>query len=242
MNWWDFIDSFYERREGQEIRPGDIVWCPTVYWDMKRKILNISRASTDIKTHDMVNAAIEDFSPEKHYKDNDPNRTLPIYKLGLRRFEELVLDKTKVRPCIVLHCEKEKVPQNGETDTSTILLNQDILTLLPIYGFEKNGGIIKYSQKTMHRIKWLQYKKLFFFPADNDYDIKKDSFARLDMIFQIPIRHICGPSFTKLHKNCFSLLKLYVLNHFQLGFSEEEYKAELELISLAHECFNDLPD
>ena len=242
MNWWNFIDSFYERRTGTEILPGDIVWCPTVCWDMKRKILNISRASTDIKTHDMVHADIEDFSPEKHYKDENPNRTLPIYKLGLRRFEELVLDRTKVRPCIVLHCEKEKVPLNGENDKGTILLNQDMLTLLPIYGLEDNGHNVKYNPKTIHRIKWLQYKKLFFFPADNNFNITKDSFARLDMIFQIPIRHICGPSLTKLHKNCFDLLKLYVLNHFQLGFSKEEYKAELALISLAHECFKDLPD
>ena len=202
--------------------------------------MNISRASTDTKTHDIVNASIEDFSPDTHYKDNDPNRTLPIYKLGLRRFEELVLDKTKVRPCVVLHCEREKVPLNGENDKGTILLNQDMLTLLPVYGLEDNGHNVKYNPKTIHRIKWLRYKKLFFFPADNEHAIKKDSFARLDMMFQIPIRHICGPSFTKLHKSCFSLLKLYVLNHFQLGFSEEEYKAELELISLAHESFVDL--
>lgn len=241
-NWWAVIDYFYVARNGREVTVGDIVWCPTICWDMNRKILNISRKSTDVDTHDIANVSIEDFSLEKHYKDLDIKRTLPVYKLGLKKSEEFVLDKTKLRPCIVLHCEKEKVQLNGENDTNTNVLNQDMLTLLPIYGFEKNGNIIKYNPKTIHRIKWLQYKKLFFFPADTDSDITKDSFARLDMIFQIPIRHIYRIGRTKLHPDFLSLLKLYILNHFDLGFVKEEYDAEWQTIELAHKYFVDLPD
>lgn len=238
MNWWDCIDDMYINRSNANIEVGDIVLCPTICWDMRRKILNVSRATTGQETHQLINISIEDYDKANHYRGEA--KTLPIYNLGLKKTEEFVLDRTKMRPCVVLKCDAEKIPQNGEYDNAVQLLNQSMLTLLPIYGFEKAPEITKYNPKTIHRIKWLQYDKLFFMPKSQGLAITKDSFARLDMIFQIPARHICTRTNTKLGSVFLNLLQLYVLNYLGFGYTEEEYKDVSEIISLAHECFQEI--
>ncbi len=232
MNWWEF-ENFYEQKTNKNIERGDIVWTPVLYLDSTRQVLNMERDSVDSDTHTGGKFCIEKLDFNKHF--NHRAVKLPVYNLGIRYNEEMLLYKSKMRPCIVLHVENETIQKPTDNDNAVPGLNKQCVFLLPLYGFEKDSsGILKYSPIMQKRITCLQYGKLFFFPKDSDRfsQISKNSFGRFDMCFNVPMSYLC-PTQRRVSDLYMNLLNLYISSYFGMPITDEFFKESKDLLQLA---------
>ena len=238
MNWWELAD-FYETKTNSRLEKGDIVFAPAIYLDEKQKILNIERASVDQTTHNVGKFSIEPFDHTKHFRQTAV--TLPVYNIGLRINEELILNKSKMRPCIVLHIEDETIQKATATDNQVPDLNKKSVLLLPIYGFERGQtGKPKHSTEMQKRIMCLQYGKLLFVPKDGDRGsaITKDSFGRFDLAFNTPSSYIhCTRR--KVSDDYVELLDLYMATYFGMPTTDDRFENAIATLQLAQGQYNE---
>lgn len=237
MNWWEIDDFYVEKQKEKTIEKGSIVYAPVVYIEQKQKILNIERATVDYQTHSVGNISIEPLDFDKHFQNIA--KKLPVYNLDLRSDEELLINRSKMRPCVVLHIDCENIQKARENDNGVITLNNQSALLLPIYGFEKGQTTIpKYDPITVGRIMCLQYEKLFFFPKNTIIEehsvITKDSFGRFDMVFNLPSAYIY-PTHTKISGSYTPLLDLYLANYLKIPMNVEILEKGKVLLDLAQE-------
>lgn len=232
MNWWE-MEPFYNDVTTPGIKKGSIVFTPVLFMDPTRFVLSVERNSVDVDTHDGGNFTIEKLDYDKHFKQQAT--TLPVYNIGLRINEELLVNKAKMRPCVVLSVEDENISKPTENDTSVPALNKQSLFLLPLYGFDKGTtDIPKYSPIMRKRIMCLLYNKLFFFPKDSEgrASVTKDSFGRLDMCFTAPRSYVkaTGREITGVYMD---LLDLYMMSYFHMEMPDEVYANSKVLLELA---------
>jgi len=232
MNWWE-MEPFYNDAATSDIKKGSIVFTPVLFMDPTRLVLSVERNSVDINTHDGGNFTIEKLDYDKHFRQQAI--TLPVYKIGLRINEELLVNKAKMRPCVVLSMEAENIERPTENDKAVPALNKQSLFLLPLYGFDKGTtDIPKYSPIMRNRIMCLQYNKLFFFPKDIEgrNSVTKDSFGRLDMCFNAPRSYVkaTGREVSDIYMD---LLDLYLASYFHMETPDEMYTNSKVLLELA---------
>ncbi len=238
MNWWE-MESFYNDAVTSGIKKGSIVFTPVLFMDSTRFVLSVERNSVDIDTHDGGNFIIEKLDYDKHFRQQAT--TLPVYNIGLRINEELLVNKAKMRPCVVLSVENENIEKPTENDNAVPALNKQSLFLLPLYGFDKGvTEISKYSPVMRKRIMCLQYNKLFFFPKDTGgrNSVTKDSFGRLDMCFTASRSYVktTGREISSVYMG---LLDLYVASYLHMVTSDEIYDNGKMLLELAQEQYVD---
>ena len=237
MNWWDF-ENFYEPKTHKNIEKGDVIITPVLYLDPQRNVLKVERDNVDASTHNSGNFFTEKLDYTKHFKQQ--SKTLPVYNLRLRINEEILLNKAKMRPCVVLHMENENIQKPTDNDNAVPNLNKQSVFLLPLYGFTRDStGIQKFSDIMRKRIMCLQYNKLFFFPKDNDKssNITKDSFGRFDMCFNVPKSYVCATS-RKVSNTYMKLLDLYKAVYFDMPTNDDFFNESKALLSLAQGQYN----
>ena len=238
MNWWE-METFYNDDTTSDIKKGSIVFTPVLFMDPTRLVLKVERNSVDIDTHDGGNCTIEKLDYDKHFRQQAI--TLPVYNIGLRINEELLVNKAKMRPCVVLSVDAENIEKPTENDNAVPALNKQSLFLLPLYGFDKGTtDIPKYSPIMRKRIMCLQYNKLLFFPKDTEgrNSVTKDSFGRLDMCFTAPKSYVkaTGREISSIYME---LLDLYLASYLHMETPDEIYGNGKTILELAQEQYSE---
>jgi len=178
------IDPFYVKLPGDTFRRASVVgqfcWVPVTHLDPIPRMLDVER-----------------FDPHEHYAtkfsirnmtdgDFKKKTRLPIKALSLRETEELVIQRAKRRPAIII---------SGETtifeDVKTLLqqmgrkhLQQDNLIVAPLYSVESGDHEGGFPPVMVARIRALMYKQFFFCPRENS-PLVTDSIMRLDRLHAV---------------------------------------------------------
>jgi hypothetical protein len=183
MGITQLIDPFYEELPQEEFRRrptmGQLCWVPSPHLNIVPQIFEIQRA--DPTEHHIGQFKI------RNVRETDFQRKeeLPLYKLKLRLHEELVIQKAKRRPAIVLVTNNTIFKDIGDLlkSQNKIHLQQDSILGIPIFNTEKPEHPGGFPPIMTTRIKALLYNQFFFCPRTPGKELI-EGVARLDR-FQI---------------------------------------------------------
>ncbi|MBW1676112.1 MAG: hypothetical protein JRI80_13615 [Deltaproteobacteria bacterium] len=182
MGITQLIDPFYKDLSGERFRDsptaGQICWVASPQPDIVPQLLEIRRA--DAVEHNITSFAIRNIrETDFHRKDE-----LPLYRLRLRLNEELIIQKAKRRPAIVL-----PTANSIFDDIASFLktrgkkhLQQDSILVVPIFGIEKPDRPFGFPPIMTARIKALMYNQFFYCPRTPSGMAPIEGVARLDRI------------------------------------------------------------
>lgn len=182
MGILQIIEPFYVTLPEQSFRrtptPGQLCWIVSPHIYPIPKIMEVERA--DPQEHFATKFQIRDMNPNLDFKIK--NR-LPIKALTLRETEELLIQRAKLRPAIVVAVGITQYP-----DVTQILrpmglqhLQHACIITVPLFGVqtpEHSGG---FPPIMVARIRGLMYRQFFFCPQAGS-PLTSDSVARLDRL------------------------------------------------------------
>lgn len=192
MGITQFVDEFYIDLPRETFRRsptvGQLCWVPSVHIDPIPRILEVERA--DPQEHHATRFEIRDMIKD----DFKQKQRLPIKSLSLYSTEELIVQKAKKRPAIVVSAEHTIFD-----DVAQVLkrlgrrhLQQENILVVPLYGVETEEHERGFPPIMAAKIRALMYKQFFYCLRNND-PLAVDSVARLDRIQVIVPRH---PTYT----------------------------------------------
>jgi hypothetical protein len=176
----EVLGVIYENVAGP-VGLGHLVWCPVPHLEEVPRILEVERASSE--THYASKFEVVQLN-SNHFKER---RKLPIKSLSLQDTEELLISKTKKRPCIV-------VASHNTAFTDAAVANEvkgrkhlqdDSMLLAPIYGTATLEDTKGFPPKMVARIRVFLYNQFFYLPRicpKNKIGIGKDGIVRLDRL------------------------------------------------------------
>ena len=176
------IDPFYSTLPEDSFRRiptvGQLCWVVSPHIYPIPKIMEVERA--DPQEHFATKFSIRDMNPNTDFKVK--NR-LPIKALGLRDTEELLIQRAKIRPAIVVG-----VGTTRFRDVAKILrqmglehLQHDSIVTVPLFGIQTTEHPGGFPPIMVARIRGLMYRQFFFCPQAGS-PLTSDSVARLDRI------------------------------------------------------------
>ncbi|MEA2040624.1 MAG: hypothetical protein U9N82_12500 [Thermodesulfobacteriota bacterium] len=182
MGITQLIDPFYIDMSGERFRDkptlGQLCWVPSPQPDIIPQIFEVQRA--DPTEHNITKFTIRNVQ-ETDFQRKDE---LPLYRLRLRLNEELIIQKAKRRPAIVL-----PTTNTVFDDVITFLkskgkkhLQQDSILVVPIFGIEKPDHPQGFPPIMTARIKALMYDQFFYCPKTPSGMTPIEGVARLDRI------------------------------------------------------------
>ena len=169
----ELIEEFYRQIEPVEARQldrGQICWGPVLY--LSRNIQTASLASYDPEDERRNRYAI------LSSKIDDPllfDHT-PIHELRLQNDEELLVNRAKRRPVIVMSQKTYHWPSGGGR------LADSGRVCIPLYSFQNND-----SAEFRNRIRAQEYPWWLYFPASHGF---REGFARLERLQVIEESHL----------------------------------------------------
>lgn len=181
MGITQLIDPFYEKLPPEEFRHrpimGQLCWIPTPQLNVIPQIFEIQRA--DPKEHHIGQFKIRNVQ-ETDFQRRDE---LPLYKLKLRLHEELIIQKAKRRPAIVLITSNTIFQDIGDSLKSQGKrhLQEDSILVLPIYNIEKPDHPGGFPPIMTARIKALKYNQFYYCPRTPGKELI-EGVARLDRL------------------------------------------------------------
>jgi len=175
------IDPFYVKLPGDTFRQTSVVgqfcWVPVTHVDPIPRILDVARA--DPQEHYATKFSIRNMTDGDFKKKT----RLPIKTLLLRETEELVIQRAKRRPAVIISGEttifddvKALLQQMGRKH-----LQEENLIVAPLYSIESGDHEGGFPPVMVARIRALMYKQFFFCPRDNS-PLTADSIMRLDRL------------------------------------------------------------
>jgi len=239
MGVTQLISPFYRQLDPKTFRTqfesGQIAWVPTPFAADIPQIMEVERESPD--DHFASKFQIRNMKESDFRK----KQKLPIKLLNLGETEELVVTRSKLRPCIVL-----KIGQTSFSDLTKALkqsgkghLEKEDLAVIPIYSVEKEGGDTGFPAVMVARIKALMYPQFFFCPK-HPATVPNNSIARLDRIFFIrPLFPAVQPMDAALSPDALMVLRSMLAVLLGLVMSEAEFEAFSAVRNLVQEA---LPD
>lgn len=182
MGITQYIDEFYaDLPPASYLRKpshGQLCWIPSPFLEPVTWLLKVKRATPSGHT-------IADFEI-RQVKDSDfsTQSELPLYHLKLRANEELLVNRAKRRPGIViLPCNilfddvHIKLKRSGKSH-----LQEDLILVIPIYSIQKDNKPTGFPPLMVSRIKALMYNQFFYIPrTEIDHQII-EGVARLDRL------------------------------------------------------------
>ena len=169
----ELIEDFYHRVEPVEARQlnrGQICWAPVAY--LSSQINSVALASYNPQDERLNRYAI---LPSEI---DDPllfNHT-PIHELRLQNDEEMLVNRVKRRPVIIVS------QKNGQWRLGGGRLTERGLVCIPIYSFQTAD-----SAEFRNRIRAQEYPWWLYMPAIHGF---REGFARLDRLQVIEERHL----------------------------------------------------
>lgn len=182
MGITQFFDTFYRDLDpssySESPANGQLCWIPVPHLNPIPQVLKANRSIASEHTHadfTIRNAKDSDFSGEPK---------LPLYHLGLRMNEELLVMRGKRRPGIVI------LPDNILFDDISRLLRsagkkhlqQNLVLVIPIYSIQSENRPTGFPSIMVARIKALMYNQFFYFPRTQAGNRSIEGVARLDRI------------------------------------------------------------
>lgn len=171
-------DEFFESVDVKEFRPGQFCWIPSPHIDPIPRILDVERSGPE--EHEKVSFIIRNANRPRDFHTRD--RTLPIKYLNLKSHEELLIQRAKKRPGIILSSEVDRFPgldkllrQKGKEH-----LQREATFVIPAYSIEKEPGATGFPFEMVARIRCLLYRQFFYYPARTPHFT--EGIARFDRI------------------------------------------------------------
>jgi|GEM_PF-501418 len=170
-------DEFFITVDPKEFRPGQICRVPVPIPDSIPRILDAERNTPE--DHEKISFEIRAADKRDDFKKRD--RSLPVKYLNLRSNEELLVQRCKKRPAIILGNSVDCYPFITKILKNTTKMHQqkDCLFVIPCYRtMEKTygSGII---QPIVEYTKCMMYRQFFYIPPIKDF---KETIARFDKI------------------------------------------------------------
>ena len=175
-------DEFFDTVKPNEYRPGQICWVPTPNIDPIPRILDVERHTS--REHEDIKFVLREANQSDDFKKRD--RTLPIKYLNLRSNEELLTQRAKKRPAIILSSEVDTFPdvakllkQKGKKHQQ-----QDCMFLIPCYSIQQDeygSGIIP---EIVARIQCLMYRQFFYLPRSAKFHELVARFDRIQVVIE----------------------------------------------------------
>ena len=181
MGITQLIDPFYEELHQEEFRRrptmGQLCWVPSPHLNLIPQIFEIQRA--DPTEHYIGQFRIRNVLET----DFQRREELPLYKLTLRLHEELIIQKAKRRPAIVLVTSNTIFQDMGHLLKSQGKkhLQQETILVIPIFSIEKPDHPGGFPSIMTARIKALKYNQFFYCPRTPGEDLV-EGVARIDRI------------------------------------------------------------
>jgi hypothetical protein len=176
------IDPFYTTLREDSFRRvptiGQLCWVVSPHIYPIPKIMEVERA--DPQEHFATKFSIRDMNPKTDFK---VKHRLPIKALGLRDTEELLIQRAKIRPAIIVGVGITRFPDVAKMLRPMGLehLQHESIVTVPLFGIqtaEHPGG---FPPVMVARIRGLMYRQFFFCPQARS-PLTSDSVARLDRL------------------------------------------------------------
>jgi hypothetical protein len=167
--------EFFSECDFKDFRPGQFCWTVTPYINPIPLILYATR--NDPKDLDRISFEIRNANREGDFKTRD--RVLPVKRLNLESHEELLVQRAKKRPGIILCSQVDIFPeiqlilkQRGKKH-----LQDDVVFVVPCYGLVSEFNRAGFIPEMVFRIRHLLYRQFFYFPGNKRFD---EGVARFD--------------------------------------------------------------
>ncbi len=170
--------EFFTSIDLKEYRPGQFCWIVVPYITPVPQILDIERRNPE--EHSDVKFILRNANRKEDFCASD--RTLPIKYLNLRSNEELLIQRCKKRPGIILSSRMDAFPDIAKLLTQKgkkHLQEEEALLVIPCYGIETHDDPTGFPPEMVSRIRCLLYRQFFYFPGSAQF---KEGIARLDRI------------------------------------------------------------
>jgi len=169
--------EFYTTIDPGQYKQGQLCWIATPAIKPIPQILDVERS--DPEEHEEVKFILRNANQPGDFRAAD--RTLPIKHLDLRAHEELLIQRAKKRPGVIISDSLD----NFSEITSLLRtrgkkhLQEDSLFVIPCYGIETLDDPFGFPPEMVIRIRCLLYRQYFYLPASSPLG---DSIARFDRI------------------------------------------------------------
>ncbi len=221
--------DYYKKINSKEFKKGQICWINSPYINEIPTIFDVERNQPE--EHNEIKFVIRNVDPDNDFKGSK-DRALPIKYLSLESTEELLAQKAKRRPAIIISKGLDIYPdilkmlkQRGQKH-----LQEDSLFLIPCYSVETRDDRRGFPAEMAVRIRCLLYRQFFPLPACSP--LTNESIARLDRIQVVVGKHRAAidPTGLCLSDEVFSVFLSQFLFCIS-GIEEEEFVEIRKLIN-----------
>lgn len=170
-------DKFYSPVNPPEFRPGQFCWIVVPQIEPVPRILDVERNTPE--EHEKVNFLLRNANKKDDFRRRD--RTLPIKYLGLRSNEELLVQRAKKRPAVIVTSTVDTFPEIEKIlrQRAKKHCQEDCIFLIPCYHVESEFDPSGFPMEMIPRIRCLVYRQFFYIPESPKI---KESVARFDRI------------------------------------------------------------
>lgn len=224
--------EYYKKIDPKNYQKGQLCWINSPYINEIPRILDVERNQPE--EHDEVKFILRNVDPDHDFRGSQ-ERILPLKYLKLESTEELLVQKAKRRPAIIISSGLDIYPEITKLlrERGQKHLQEDSLFMVPCYGVETRDNRRGFPTEMAVRIRCMLYRQFFPLPA---YSVlTTDSIARLDRIQVVISRHRAAiePTNTCLSDEVFHIF----LSQFIFCMSGIEEKEFLEIRDLVNETY-----
>lgn len=173
-------DEFFTNVDSTEFKNGQFCWVPTPILDPIPRILDIERHLPE--EHEKVRFELRLANQSDDFRKRD--RSLPIKYLNLRSSEELLAQRAKKRPAIILSSGVECF-----LDITRLLKSkgkkhhqQDCLFIIPCYSVLKESYGTGFIPEQVALIQCLMYRQFFYIPESSIFSELIPRFDRVHVV------------------------------------------------------------
>lgn len=150
-----------------ELKPGVICWIP-IMEQSNKSILEIKRNPLNTSVHNEIKFDIVDIN-SNHFK-NKNILNLPIKNIQLDAHQELLISRSKKRPCIILEkfkISKDKLNTIQDEPQKKLAkhLSKSVYIAAPLYSCSTASEPGSFGPEMTYRIEHLLYNHLFYLPS-----------------------------------------------------------------------------
>jgi hypothetical protein len=171
-------DQYFSPIKTGQWAPGQFCWIIVPNPEEIPKVFDIERSRP--QEHTKADFTIRPATAANDFKK--PDRILPLYYLNLRTSEELLVQRAKKRPGVILNCPLElDVKLAASLSQGQKHQHDRSLFVIPCYGTdneERRGGFLP---EICQRAKYLVYRRYFYVPDYPQFKIR-EGVLRFDRI------------------------------------------------------------
>lgn len=224
----ELFEPYFTASDNIVPSPGDLFLVPTPEYEEIPRILDVHRNGPT--EHDAVTFSIVEYSPRVHYRSRE---RLPIHRLNLGDTQELLISRSKCRPCVVMASSVidttaiSELGRQGERLAKHLTKTKHLVA--PTYGVATMDRPNAYLPKLVDRIDRLEYPHLACLPDQNDHSpYQARSIVRLDHTFPSHLGRGIQPLGIRLADEPWAVLQ----EQFKVMLGKEPSEQLLELIAL----------